>query len=83
MDNEVAEARARLAARFGKSTQLGSKGTYTAHISSFFRTFAFGPLFNSPFYCRNSKKSHEEIKPRHSKCHQREQAAQGRYQEVR
>ena len=28
MDQEVAEARARLAAKFGKNTQLGGKGEY-------------------------------------------------------
>ena len=37
MDNEVAEARAKLAARFGK-VQLGGKGRLAAHLHSAFAT---------------------------------------------
>lgn len=34
MDQEVKDARARLAARFGKATQLGGKGTYTSLLNA-------------------------------------------------
>lgn len=46
MDNEVAEARARLAARFGKGSQMGGKGTLDSHIYYIFCSFAFGQVLN-------------------------------------
>ena len=41
MDNEVAAARAKLAARFGKTSQMGGKGTLGSHINHFLPLFRF------------------------------------------
>ena len=47
MDNEVAEARARLAAKFG-NVQLGGKGKWIrTSTSSHFLAYSFESVFNS------------------------------------
>ena len=91
MDNEVAEARARLAAKFGK-VQLGGKGTSSTVIKilTFARHCSFSlalDLFIRPLICclwyRYLKESAEETQLRRStKCCLRRQETQGSYQEV-
>ena len=60
MDNEVAEARARLAAKFGKA-QLGGKGTSLNPTSTLLTLLARSVSnFDHPCFFRHSKKSPEE-----------------------
>ena len=62
MDNEVAEARARLAARFGK-VQLGGKGTSTVTLTcALWHGLSLGLGQFSQLICsyRYSEKSSEE-----------------------
>ena len=60
MDNEVAEARARLAAKFGKA-QLGGKGTSLKPTSTLLTLLARSVSnFDLPCFFRHSKKSPEE-----------------------
>ena len=60
MDNEVAEARARLAAKFGKA-QLGGKGTSLKPTSALLTLLVrLVSNFYLPCFFRHSKKSPEE-----------------------
>ena len=61
MDQEVQEARAKLAAKYGKGTQLGGKGKLSISISLFLlnhHSLAHAKLFVC--YCRNHEKSQED-----------------------
>jgi hypothetical protein len=83
MDNEVAEARARLAAKFGKvGVQLGGKGTYRLSISALAGKPVFTAHFDSLGACRNSEKSPEETHSHGTGNCYRGQEDQGSYQEV-
>ena len=86
MDNEVAEARAKLAARFGK-VQLGGKGTSISHGRSLgsARSLALAEHRRSyaVFYRDRhpEKSSEEDASQLAGRCH-RGQEAQGSHQEV-
>jgi len=60
MDNEVAEARARLAAKFGK-VQLGGKGTSGMLTSASRLLVTYLCLFDTIFIYRHLEESPEEI----------------------
>lgn len=85
MDNEVAEARARLAAKFGKA-QLGGKGrsllTLTV-LAAVALARSLDWLFTLSIPCRYPEKSSEENGSQGRGSRLRRQEAQGSYQEVR
>ena len=75
MDQEVQDARARLAAKFGKPTQIGGKGRL--HLLSL-----SGLRLNLGHVCRYSEKD-EEGCAHATVGFGRRQEAQGCYQEIR